>query len=101
MSLELEIGMKLNRDTSTMPGREELREALMTRLFSIGSGYRPGPTEPKLHDPIWTGNAILYGELADECIRQMAWSRSRVWTGQGEGVDDTDVVSLAPEGWKP
>lgn len=75
-----------------------LREQVMERLFSIGSTYLEGPVDPQLWDPVWTGNAILYGRLADECIRQMQWARS-------EGMDgDRDApyeVSIAPEGWKP
>lgn len=52
-----------------------LREQLMERLFAISTAHHQGPVSPQLHDLLWTGNRVVYGILADECLRQMEWAR--------------------------
>ena len=59
--------------------------------------------------PITTWDMIGWGDMADECIRQMEWARGIGYRHAELASDDADYVlavnrpplTLAPEDWKP
>ena len=51
--------------------------------------------EKKLRDIYFKAEADVFGEIADECIRQMVYQLNEV------ACNDALSVRLAPEDWKP
>ena len=86
-----------------------LREQLANKLFDVVWKARHRELEPDmLYDD---AQFTEYADLADECIRQMAWTAFKAAHSyrSGEGFPDeahalresADFVTLAPEDWKP
>jgi hypothetical protein len=94
------------RDTA--PSEPSLRELLARRLISVkwAIDYSQECAADVEIDPA-QGPIATWGDLADECIRQMEWAR----TGWVECKDNngssfysrgaSTYLTLAPEDWKP
>lgn len=84
MTMREELALRLARlQWSTMtdePGRP-------VAIVEIDSAQGPGTT---------------WGDLADECIRQMEWARGLYMKSEGVGpIKVVPGLTLAPEDWKP
>lgn len=80
-----------------------LREELSRRLCSLvwGAPHMPYANEPVCSEQ---DRAVTWGDLADECIRQMEWARRQTFDSVRDYLPDVEVhepLTAAPEGWKP
>ena len=82
----------------------ELREKLAERFWTIDP--RRWPHKPDLilvgfaRTCVGKADGLTYGDLAEECLRQMAWARAVEQQAYDLAAGPTNSVSIAPEDWK-
>lgn len=89
----------------------DLREQLAKRMWEIDPRRWPGKPDLIIsgfaNTDLRGAGGLSYGNIADECIRQMEWARRNCLYGPSEIPGGSAIcltfnpISIAPEDWKP